>query len=185
MNADLGGVSGRPLRLEACATRGTPESSPACATKLVGGRPGGRARRRRPGLGRLAAGVREGRHPLRRVAPPLGEELTSDGRVDAGRRHRRRPAGPGRLRPRHLKVKRVGALYVDLPGVLTTVVRAAEIVLQAKGVTDVKLVAAKADEADFTPALKAATAGEPGRGLRPLPGPDLRPDHAGRPGAGR
>jgi branched-chain amino acid transport system substrate-binding protein len=45
--------------------------------------------------------------------------------------------------------------------VLTTVVQAAEIVLKARGATDVKLVAAKADEADFTPALKAATAGSP------------------------
>ena len=60
-----------------------------------------------------------------------------------------------------LQAKRIGALYVDLPGVLTTVVQAAEIVLKAKGATDVKLVAAKADEADFTPALKAATAGDP------------------------
>jgi branched-chain amino acid transport system substrate-binding protein len=60
-----------------------------------------------------------------------------------------------------LKVKKVGALYVDLPGILTTVVSAAEIVLRAKGVSDVKLVAAKADAADFAPSVKAATANSP------------------------
>jgi branched-chain amino acid transport system substrate-binding protein len=45
--------------------------------------------------------------------------------------------------------------------VLTTVLGAAEVVLRAKGVTDVKLVPAKADAADFAPAVKAATAGSP------------------------
>jgi branched-chain amino acid transport system substrate-binding protein len=60
-----------------------------------------------------------------------------------------------------LKVKKVGALYVDLPGVLTTVIAAAEVVLRSKGVTDVKLVAASADTADFAAPLKAATAGNP------------------------
>jgi branched-chain amino acid transport system substrate-binding protein len=60
-----------------------------------------------------------------------------------------------------LKVKKVGGLYVDLPGVLATVVTAAEVVLRAKGVGDVKLVAAKADAADFAPPLKAATASKP------------------------
>jgi branched-chain amino acid transport system substrate-binding protein len=60
-----------------------------------------------------------------------------------------------------LKVKKVGALYVDLPGVLSSVVQAAQVVLKAKGVTDVKLVAAGADAADFAGPLKAATAGNP------------------------
>ena len=94
-------------------------------------------------------------------SPALGEELTSPaawmlaGGVVADL------LGEAEYALGTLKVKRVGALYVDLPGVLTTVISAAEIVLRAKGVTDVKLVAAKADAADFAPALKAATAGTP------------------------
>ncbi len=35
VNADLGGVGGRPIRLESCATRGTAESSQSCATRIV------------------------------------------------------------------------------------------------------------------------------------------------------
>ena len=39
VNEELGGVDGRPLRLETCTTRGTPESSQACADQLVGKQP--------------------------------------------------------------------------------------------------------------------------------------------------
>lgn len=161
VNEDLGGVNGRPLRLEVCRTTGTPESSAACANELVAERPvavlGG------VDLGAAAslpvfekAGV-----PYVGGTPALGEELTSPaawmlaGGVVADL------LGQADYALDVLKVKKVGALYVDLPGVLTTVIGAAEIVLRAKGVTDVKLVAASADAADFAPPLKAATAGNP------------------------
>src|SRR5437868_3006414 len=39
VNADLGGVGGRPIRLESCATRGTAESSQACATEVLDAHP--------------------------------------------------------------------------------------------------------------------------------------------------
>ncbi len=161
VNEDLGGVNGRPLRLEVCKTTGTPESSAACANSLLAKRPvavlGG------VDLGAAAslpvfekAGI-----PYIGGAPALGEELTSPaawmlaGGVVADL------LGEADYALGTLKIKKVGALYVDLPGVLTTVIGAAEIVLRAKGVNDVKLVAAKADAADFAPSLKAATAGNP------------------------
>ena len=161
VNEDLGGVNGRPLRLEVCKTTGTPESSAACANRLVAERPvavlGG------VDLGAAAslpvfekAGV-----PYVGGTPALGEELTLPaawmlaGGVVADL------LGEVDYALDTLKAKKVGALYVDLPGVLTTVIGAAEIVLRAKGVTDVKLVAAGADVADFAPPLKAATAGNP------------------------
>lgn len=161
INEDLGGVNGRPLRLEVCKTTGTPESSAACANSLLSKRPvavlGG------VDLGAAAslpvfekAGI-----PYVGGTPALGEELTSGaawmlaGGVVADL------LGEADYALGTLKVKKVGALYVDLPGVLTTVIGAAEVVLRAKGVTDVKLVAAKSDTADFAPALKAATAGSP------------------------
>ncbi len=144
-----------------CRTSGTPESSAACANELVAKRPvavlGG------VDLGAAAslpvferAGI-----PYVGGTPALGEELTSPaawmlaGGVVADL------LGQADYALDTLKVKKVGALYVDLPGVLTTVIGAAEIVLRAKGVTDVKLVAASADAADFAPPLKAATAGDP------------------------
>ena len=161
VNADLGGVGGRPIRLRACATRGTAESSQACATKLVADHPvaviGG------VDLGSAAslpvlddAGI-----PYVGSLPQLGEELTSDRAFMLAGGTVADLLGQATYALDVLHATRIGALYVDLPGVLTTVVQAADIVLKARGATDVKLVAAKADEADFTPALKAATAGTP------------------------
>jgi branched-chain amino acid transport system substrate-binding protein len=161
VNEDLGGVGGRPVRLEVCRTTGTPESSAACANSLLEKRPvavlGG------VDLGAAAslpvfekAGV-----PYVGGSPALGEELTSSaawmlaGGVVADL------LGQADYALSTLKVKKVGALYVDLPGVLATVISAAQIVLRAKGVTDVKLVAANADAADFAPSVKAATASKP------------------------
>jgi len=161
VNEDLGGGDGRPLRLEVCRTTGSPESSAACANELVAKRPvavlGG------VDLGAAAslpvfetAGI-----PYVGGTPALGDELTSPaawmlaGGVVADL------LGQAEYALGTLDVKRVGALYVDLPGLLTTVITAAEIVLRAKGVTDVKTVAARADAADFAPSVKAATAGNP------------------------
>jgi len=161
VNADLGGVGGRPIRIQACATRGTAESSQACATKLVGGRPvaviGG------VDLGSAASlpVLEDAAIPYIGSLPQLGEELTSDGAYMLAGGTVADLLGQADYALDVLQAKRIGALYVDLPGVLTTVVRAAETVLRVRGATDVKLVPARADEADFTPALKAATAGNP------------------------
>ena len=161
VNDDLGGVNGRRIRLEVCRTSGTPESSAGCANQLVAKRPvavlGG------VDLGAAAslpvferAGI-----PYVGGTPALGDELTSPaawmlaGGVVADL------LGQADYALSTLKVKRVGAIYVDLPGLLSTVVSASELVLRARGVTDVKLVAASAEAADFAPPLKAATAGNP------------------------
>lgn len=161
VNDDLGGVNGRPLRLEVCRTNGSPESSAACANSLLEKRPvavlGG------VDLGAAAslpvfenAGI-----PYIGGSPALGEELTSPAAWMLAGGVVGDLLGMADYALSTLKVKKVGALYVDLPGVLTTVIAAAEVVLRSKGVTDVKLVAASADAADFAAPLKAATAGNP------------------------
>jgi branched-chain amino acid transport system substrate-binding protein len=161
VNDDLGGVNGRRLRLEVCKTTGTPESSAACANSLLAKRPvavlGG------VDLGAAAslpvfekAGI-----PYVGATPALGEELTSDAAWMLAGGAVADLLGQADYALGTLKVKKVGGVYVDLPGVLTTVLSAAEVVLRTKGVTDVKLVPAKADAADFAPAVKAATAGSP------------------------
>jgi branched-chain amino acid transport system substrate-binding protein len=161
VNDDLGGVNGRRLRLEVCRTNGSPESSAACANSLLEKRPvavlGG------VDLGAAAslpvfenAGV-----PYLGGAPALGEELTSPAAWMVAGGVVGDLLGMAEYALGTLKVKKVGALYVDLPGVLTTVIAAAEVVLRSKGVTDVKLVAASADAADFAAPLTAATAGNP------------------------
>lgn len=161
VNDDLGGVAGRPLRLEVCRTDGSPESSAACANSLLEKRPvavlGG------VDLGSAAslpvfekAGV-----PYVGTSPALGAELTSSAAWMLAGGAVGDLLGVAEYALNVLQVKKVGALYVDLPGVLTTVISAAEVVLRSKGVTDVKLVAAGVDAPDFAAPLKAATAGDP------------------------
>ncbi len=161
VNEDLGGVHSRPIRLEVCRTAGTPESSAACANELVSERPlavlGG------VDLGAAAslpvferAGI-----PYVGGTPALGDELTSRAAWMLAGGAVADLLGQAEYALGTLDVKRVGALYVDLPGLLTTVIAAAELVLRSKGVTDVKTVAARADAADLAPAVKAVSAGDP------------------------
>jgi branched-chain amino acid transport system substrate-binding protein len=161
VNDDLGGVNGRPLRLEVCKTTGTPESSAACANSLLSKKPVAVLGGVDLGAGASLPVFEKAGIPYVGGTPALGDELTSAaawmlaGGVVADL------LGEADYALDTLKVKRVGALYIDLPGLLTTVVSAAEIVLRAKGVTDVRRVAEKSDAADFAPAVKAATAGNP------------------------
>ena len=161
VNDDLGGVNGRPIRLEVCRTTGTPESSAACANQLVEKRPvavlGG------VDLGAAAslpvfekAGI-----PYVGGTPALGEELTSPTAWMLAGGVVGDLLGQADYALTTLKAKKVGALYVDLPGLLTRVIAAADVVLRSKGVTDVKLVAARSETADFAAPLKAATAANP------------------------
>jgi branched-chain amino acid transport system substrate-binding protein len=58
-------------------------------------------------------------------------------------------------------VTSIHVLHEDLPGLLNAAISATGDIFRAKRVTDVKLVAEKADAADFAPALTAAAAGHP------------------------
>jgi len=59
-----------------------------------------------------------------------------------------------------LHVHKVNALYVDLPGLLASATASAKTIFDKKKIAN-RLVAEKADAADFTPALTSATAGKP------------------------
>jgi len=161
VNEDLGGINGRPLRLDVCTTTGTPESSQTCATRLVAARPvavlGG------IDLGAAASLpiLRQAAIPYIGAAPTLGDELTAQGAYLLGGGAAADLLGSVTYALRTLGAKRVAALYADLPGVLSTVVEAAPTVLRAKGASSVKLVAEKPDAADFAPALRAVAASDP------------------------
>jgi branched-chain amino acid transport system substrate-binding protein len=161
VNEELGGVDGRPLKLEVCTTRGTPESSQACANELVGKQPvavlGG------VDLGAAAslpvfqrAGI-----PYVGGSPTLAEELTSPASYMLSGGTVADLLAQADYALNTLKAKRLAAIYVDLPGLLTTVVQASDVVLRAKGATEVKTVAEKADAADFTAAVTSANNSKP------------------------
>ena len=161
VNEELGGVDGRPLQLEACTTRGTPESSQACANQLAGKQPVAV-------LGGIDLGAAASLPVLQRAgipylggSPTLAEELNSPASYMLAGGTVADLLGQAEYALNTLKAKRVAAVYVDLPGLLTTVVQASDVVLRAKGATSVKTVAEKADAADFTTALTSANNSNP------------------------
>ncbi|MDP9071392.1 MAG: ABC transporter substrate-binding protein [Actinomycetota bacterium] len=161
VNEELGGVGGRPLQLRPCTTTGSPESSRACANELVESRPvaivGGvdlGAVSSLPTLTR--AGI-----PYVGGSPTLGAELTSSSAFMLSGGTPADLLGHVQYIVEKLRAKKVAVLYVDLSGVLSAVAPVAREVLRKKGVTDVKLVAERADAADFTPAVTAANGSRP------------------------
>ncbi|MGI9033420.1 MAG: ABC transporter substrate-binding protein [Acidimicrobiales bacterium] len=155
VNAELDGIGGHPVRLETCTTDGTPESSQACANRL---------RQKNPVavLGGIDLGaadslpVLNSAHiPYVGASPSLGDELTDSNAFMLTAGAAGDLLGQAAYLTDMLHAKRVTVLYINLPGLLSTAVEAAKSVLSKKGVTDVKLVAEKADTPDFTPALNS------------------------------
>lgn len=153
VNEELKGVGGRPIQLETCTTDGTPESSQACANKL---------RQKKPVavLGGIDLGAAASLPVLDSAAipylgafPSLGDELTATDAFMITGGAAADLLGQAAYVTDTLKAKKVSVIYIDLPGLLSTAVEASKSVLSKKGVTDVKLVAEKADTADFTPVL--------------------------------
>lgn len=161
VNRDLRGVGGRPLRLEVCTTAGTPESSQACANRLLAKQPlavlGGIDLGAAASLPILAgAGI-----PYVGGAPTLAEELTSPASYMLTGGTAADLLAEVSYITDTLQARKVAILHVDLPGVLDAAVSAARLILRAKGVRDVTVVSEKADAADFAPAVNAAAAGKP------------------------
>lgn len=161
VNEDLGGVDGRPLQLETCATNGTPESSQACAQRLVAAEPsavvGGvdlGAESSVPVI--TAAGI-----PYVTGSPTLIGELRNEGAFafTGGVAADLLAIGQHLIDDRG--VQSIAVLHADLPGLLNAAVSAAGDVFRARQVPDVRLVAEKVDAPDFAPALTAAAAGDP------------------------
>src|SRR4051812_2618451 len=157
---DLGGIDGRPVKLTTCKTNGTAESSQDCAQKLLAAKPvaivGGVDLGANASVHVIAgAGV-----PYVTGSPTLGAELTTSGAYDFTGGTAAELLGIGdHLLDQH--VTSIHVLHEDLPGLLTTAIGAASSIFKSKGVTDVKLVAEKADAPDFAAALTAAAAGSP------------------------
>jgi len=161
VNTRLGGVRGHPLKLETCATDGSPESSQACANRL-------RLKNPIAVLGGLDLGAAtsipvfdSAGIPYVGASPTLGDELTESASFMLTGGAAADLLGQAQYVTDTLHAKKVAVVYIDLPGLLATAVEVAKDVLGKKGVTDVKLVAEKADTADFTPALNDVARNNP------------------------
>ncbi|MFN2503949.1 MAG: ABC transporter substrate-binding protein [Acidimicrobiales bacterium] len=161
VNEELDGVDDRPIQLEACATQGTPESSQACANEL-------RAKNAVAVLGGIDLGAaaslpvfEKAGIPYLSMTPALGDELSSTTSFTLTGGLAADLLGQVDYITGTLKATRVGVVHLDLPGLQSAAVLAARTILQRRGVTDLKIVSEKAEAADFVPALRAATAGNP------------------------
>lgn len=161
INGELDGVDGRPLEFDVCITNGTPESSSACANKMVergvvsvlGGVDLGSAASL-PIL--AAAGI-----PYLGMTPLLPADLTTDGAFTLD------PGGLGTAANAFFAVNELDAESVTIlhddsaPG--RQLAEAFVRPVLAKGVAsgDIELVAEKQNSADMAPAVAAAIQGDP------------------------
>lgn len=161
VNRELGGARGRRLRLDVCTTTGTPESSQACANRLLQKKPVAVIGGVDFGSSQSLSILEQAHVPYVGGSPTLPDELLSpDAFMFSGGTAAELLAEAGYFTDT-LHARRVSLLYVDLPGLLDRATSIAKEILQKKGVTDVRLGTEKADAADFTPALSSADQGHP------------------------
>jgi branched-chain amino acid transport system substrate-binding protein len=161
VNDDLGGIKGAPLRLSSCKTDGTPESSQSCAEKVLGQQPVAVVGGIDLGADASVPVVTRAQVPYVTGSPTLAGELTTQGTYAFTGGTAADLLGIGDYLIERKHVRSIHVVHEDLPGLLNAAISAAGDIFRAKKVSDVKLVAEKADAADFAPALTAAAAGNP------------------------
>lgn len=161
VNDDLGGIGGRPLRLSSCRTDGTPESSQACAQKVLADKPVAVVGGIDLGADASVPVVTAAQVPYVTGSPTLAGELTTPGAYafSGGVAADLLAIADYLIERKH--VTSIHVLHEDLPGLLNAAISAAGDIFRSLHVSDVKLVAEKADAPDFAPALTSANAGNP------------------------
>ncbi len=158
---EQGGINDRPLKLESCITKGTPESSTACAEKFAASKPV----LVMPGVDFGSAAslpiLQRAGIPYVGGVPLLPPELTAPNSYTfVGGSASAFPSQAVYL-ANELKVKKVNIIYTDNPAGAAAAKGFGEDILKANGVSDVQLVPEKADAADFTASLTKTAQGNP------------------------
>lgn len=170
VNDTNGGVGGRPLQLVPCSTDGTPESSQACANKLL-------ARHPVAVIGGVDLGAAASLPPLQSAhvpyvggTPVTTDALTSDGSFMLTGGTATEVLGEVAYAADTLHAHRMAAVYVDVPGLLSTAVGLLSSIVRKKGVSNFKVVPVQSDAPDVVPALSSAAASHPDAVLAVFPG---------------
>lgn len=161
INDELGGVNGRPLKLQACASDASPASSANCARKLLDEKPIAVAAGADFGAAGSLPVLEKAKVPYVGGEPLLPPELSNanswafvGGSVGAF------PAQAYYI-AKVLKAKKVGILTTANPAGMAAATTYGKDVLTTLGVKDVQIVSAAADAADFSAPLHQITAGNP------------------------
>ena len=167
---DNGGVGQRPIDLVPCVTDGTPESSQACANKLL-------ARHPVAVIGGVDLGAAASLPPLQSAGVPYvggtpvsTDALTSNGSFMFTGGTATEVLGEVAYAADTLHARRMAAVYVDVPGLLSTAVGLLNSIVRKKGVSDFKVVPVQSDSPDVTPALSSAASAHPDAVLAVFPG---------------
>jgi branched-chain amino acid transport system substrate-binding protein len=161
VNQELGGVGGRPIRIANCATSGAPEASQACANQVLEKKPVAVVGGVDFGSAQSLSVFERAAIPYVGGSPTMLTELTSTTSFMLTGGAAAEVLGEVSYVTDTLHAKKMAVLYVDLPGLLSDATTVVEDILRKKGVTDLKVLSERADAADFTPSLTAATAKGP------------------------
>ena len=170
VNDTFGGVAHRPVEIVPCTTNGTPESSQACANTLLNRHPvaviGGVDLGAAASLPRFqSAGV-----PYVGGTPVATDALTSNGSFMLTGGTATEVLGEVGYATDTLHVHRMAAVYVDVPGLLSTAVSLLRTIVAKRGVTQFKVVPVQSDAPDVVPALSSVAGAHPEAVLAVFPG---------------
>jgi branched-chain amino acid transport system substrate-binding protein len=170
VNDTDGGVGHRPIQIVPCVSDGTPESSQSCANKLLGRHPvaviGG------VDLGAAASlpALQSAKVPYVGGTPVTTDALTSDGAFMFAGGTATEVLGEVGYAAHTLHAHRMAAIYVDVPGLLSTAVGLLNSIVRKLGVTGFKVVPVQSDAPDMVPALSSAAGSHPDAVLAVFPG---------------
>lgn len=161
LNEKSGGVNGRPIRITPCTSDGTPESSQACANRLISAHAiaviGGVDLGAAASLGPLqGAGV-----PYVGGTPAATEALTGSGSYMLTGGTATEVLGELQYAATTLHAKRMAVVYSDVPGLLSSAVTLLHTIAGKLGVSLLKTFPVEASAPDVVPALSAAAAIHP------------------------
>lgn len=166
---DHGGVNGQHLRIVACNTIGTPESSQACAYTVLAQHPvaviGGVDLGAASSLTPLTdAGV-----PYVGATPVATAALTSHDAFMLSGGPATEVLGEVAYAVDSLHATRMSGVYTDVPGLLSQAALLLTTIVHKKGVASFPIVPIAADAPDVVPSLTAANRGDPPAILAVLP----------------
>jgi branched-chain amino acid transport system substrate-binding protein len=160
VNDELGGVDGRPLRIEACTTTGTPESSQGCANQLLAQQPVAV-------IGGVDLGAAASLPPLQTAGipyvtgtPSATQALTADGTFALTGGTATEILGEVAYAVDTLHATGMAGVYSDVPGLLSDAASLLSTIVRNKGVQDFRLVPV-GSVPDLVPSLTSAGKSDP------------------------
>ena len=161
VNQQLGGIGGRKLKLVTCTTTGTPESSQACANRLLQQHPVAV-------IGGVDLGAAASLPPLQSAhipyvggTPAATEALTSGGSYMLTGGTATEVLAEVAYAADTLHVTHMVGIYSDVPGLLSTAATLLTTIAHKKGISDFSLVPVEGASPDVVPSLSAVASKHP------------------------